>query len=264
MCIWIFAICADGDRSLVMAGNRDEFYERPTQPAGFWEDCPRVLAGRDGSAQGTWMGITRDGRFSLVTNFRDPAKVRADAASRGHLVSDFLCGDSPAAEYAKAVGSRAGRFNPFNLLAGDAGGIFWISDQGEGAQKVAPGVHGLSNALLDTPWPKVERARSALAGLLGNPPEKDEELARGLFAILSDNTPAPDAELPDTGVGPELERMLSPVFVKMPGYGTRASTVLLLHRDGRAYFEERCFGPEGPVHGLDRRFRFHTGPDSKD
>ncbi len=284
MCLLAFALDAHPRYHLVLMANRDEFYARPTTPAGWWGDAPTVLAGRDDKAGGTWMGVTRAGRWAALTNVRDPARERTGTPSRGTLVADYLRGDDAPAAYLGAIAVRAARYNGFNLLVGDGRTAAYLSNrtadhdttdddaiddasavEAAGPQPVAPGVHGLSNALLDTPWPKVARATDHLRTRLhaaaspeeARPPGADA-LAHRLLTALHDATPAPDDALPDTGVGLALERMLSPLFIRSDRYGTRASTVLLLGHDGTVTFVERTFdhGAPGPL----RRFAFQAAP----
>ncbi|MEW5735072.1 MAG: NRDE family protein [Thermodesulfobacteriota bacterium] len=268
MCVWFLALGRMDRFPLILAGNRDEFYARPTRSAQFWEECPGVLAGRDELEKGTWMGVTESGRLALLTNFRDPSAVRPGLSSRGMLVRDFLCREAGAREYAEGVGRHQESYNPFNLLVADGRGMFYVSSRADRPAALPPGIHGLSNALLNTPWPKAEKGKAALAGLCARPPEGAEELAERLFKVLGDTGQADDQDLPDTGVGIELERMLSPVFVRSPGYGTRSQTVLIVQRSGRVLFEERGFDSspaEGsPAARIRKRFFLHwpTGPGS--
>lgn len=242
MCLILFAHSAHPRYSLVLAANRDEFFERPTRAAHWWEDAPEVLAGRDLRGGGSWMGVTRSGRWAAVTNFREMSSIRADAPSRGALVSDFLRGDLPPERYLSELQPRAGAFNGFNLLVGDASGAWWLSNHGAGVVPVSPGVHGLSNHLLDTPWPKVERGRRELERVLASP-EPDI-----ILDLLLDRTLAADHLLPDTGVGQALERELSASFILTPDYGTRSSTALLISHDGTVLLRERTFRPASQTH----------------
>lgn len=241
MCLILLAVQMHSAYPLVLAANRDERYDRPAAPSDWWSDAPGVLTGRDLQGLGTWMGVARDGRWAAVTNVREPSvPQRGDAPSRGWLVSDFLRGTGPAEAYLAALAPRANEWNGFNLLAGDAAGAWWLSNRAPGPVRVEPGVHGLSNALLDTPWPKVERGRGDLARILAGPEDGIEE---SLFRTLAMRDPAPDDRLPDTGVGIEAERMLSSLFISSAAYGTRASTVLRIRRDGRVFFAERTIDP---------------------
>ena len=240
MCLIAFAWQSDPRYPLVVAANRDEWRARPASPAGWWPDRPDLLAGRDLEAGGTWMGITRGARFCAVTNFRDPSDKRPGARSRGELVAGFLAGDEPPAAWCEALAARAGDYNGFNLLAGDGDSLVYFGSREGEVRAVEQGVHALSNHLLDEPWPKVRRAREAMARAPGGSSEP-------LFAMLSDPTPGPDDELPDTGVGLAWERRLSPALILGEDYGTRASTVLCIAADGTARFEERTRDATGAV-----------------
>jgi uncharacterized protein with NRDE domain len=258
MCLIAFAWQAHDGYPLVVAANRDEFFARPTASAEWWADGD-ILAGRDLRGGGTWMGVTRSGRFAALTNYRDPASVRADAPSRGELVGRFLAADDPDGALAAIARDRA-RFNGFNLLAarwnGDPSdrGMAIVSQPGPGnAATVAPGIHALSNAHLDTAWPKVDAITSRLAEAFEECAAPDALVDR-LFAILSDRSVASDERLPKTGVPLEFERALSAAFIRVPGYGTRSSTVLIVDRNGRATFVERRTEPDQPIG--ERRFEF--------
>ena len=226
---------------LVVAANRDEYFGRPSAAADFWDDHRTVLAGRDLEAGGTWLGITLEGRFAALTNYRNPAERRTGVPSRGALVSDFLIGKATPAEYVKEIGQKATDFNGFSLLAGDPEALWFISNRGGRALRVEPGVHGLSNHLLDTPWPKVERAKARFAEQLKRPFD-----AAAAFALLGDTERATSSELPSTGVSLELEERLSAIrILAAGGYGTRCSTVLCFTTDGRLEFHERSYREDG-------------------
>lgn len=240
MCLILFALDAHPRWRLVLAANRDEFFARPTAPAGWWADAPDVLAGRDLRDGGTWLGVTRAGRFAAVTNFREPDGYRARVPSRGALVADFLRGEAAPGAYADDLLPRARAYNGFNLLVGGADGLVYLSNRSDGARRVEPGIHGLSNHLLDTPWPKVSRGKEDVRRALGGP---DDALEASLFAALALRDPAPDARLPATGIGVERERALSAPFIVTPEYGTRASTMLLVSHDGDVRFTERSTLP---------------------
>lgn len=240
MCLILFAVDAHPRYRLIAAANRDEFYARPTSAAAFWDDAPHVLAGRDLREGGTWMGVTRGGRFAAVTNVREPEMYRVGAPSRGHLVGDFLKGAMTAAEYAADLARTAAEFNGFNLLLGDSSSLVWTSNRAPEPVTLAPGVYGVSNALLDTPWPKVVRGKEDVRRALDG---AEEEVESRLFASLALRDPAPDTQLPATGVGAERERALSSAFIATPEYGTRASTVLLIDQGGEVSFTERTIVP---------------------
>lgn len=240
MCLIALAWKAHPGFPLVVAANRDEWRARPAAPAHWWDDAPGLLAGRDLEAGGTWMGVTRGGRFCAVTNFRDPSDKRPGARSRGELVAGFLASREPPAAWCEALAARARDYNGFNLLAGEGDSLVYFGSREGDAREVAPGVHALSNHLLDEPWPKVRRARDAMARAADGAPEP-------LFAMLSDTAPGPDEELPDTGVGLAWERRLSPALILGEDYGTRASTVLRIAADGAVRFEERTRDATGTV-----------------
>lgn len=240
MCLIAIAYRVHPEYPLVVAANRDEFYARPTAQAAFWDDAPGILAGRDLECMGTWLGVTRTGRFAAVTNFRDPADLRTSAESRGTLVSRFLQSDVPAAAFVDEVDAQAGAYRGFNLLAYDAESLVYYSNRGAVRQHLEPGIYGLSNHLLDTPWPKVRRARERLGVAL-----TPEPAVESLFALMADTSLAPDDELPQTGVGAERERMLSAARIVSESYGTRCSTVLTQSKSGAVRFAERTYGPAG-------------------
>ncbi|WP_103029177.1 NRDE family protein [Salinibacter altiplanensis] len=248
MCLILFANDVHPEYPLIFAGNRDEFYERPTAPAGFWNDAPHVLAGRDLKEGGTWLGITRRGHWATVTNVRDERPSSNDAPSRGRLVADYLR-DEPAPDaYLENVKAEADRYNGFNLLVGTPESTRYFTNRDGIPRAVPSGIHGMSNARLDAPWPKVERGTSRLEAFC----DEGGRSADVLFDILDDREPAPDDRLPSTGVGLKTERMLSPPFIDGDeAYGTRASTVLLVHRSGQVMFLERSFDHGVPTETRD-------------
>jgi len=240
MCLILFAYKVHPAYPLILAANRDEFYERPSTPADFWSRHPQVLAGIDLKEKGTWLGVTKGGKFAAITNYRDPASWKEAAPSRGGLVSGYLTGSLPAETYLKRLSARAARYNGFNLLLGDTRDIFVYSNRGS-LQKITPGIYGLSNRLLDTPWPKVRRGKKLLKAALD---KKGAELEEALFGLLADRRVPPDDQLPETGVNLEWERMLSPMFIASPVYGTRSSTILLIGRNKRIKFMEKVYDGE--------------------
>jgi uncharacterized protein with NRDE domain len=250
MCLIVFAYRVHPDYPLLLASNRDEFHARPTAPAAWWRSGPAVLGGRDLEAGGTWLALDRRGRMAAVTNYRKPDERSGSRPSRGRLVTDFLAGDRSAAASARAAAGRGEAFAGFNLLLFDGARLWYASNRGGGVAEVEPGVHGLSNSLLDSPWPKVERGvarlRAALAASRPGP--------GALLDALGDETVPPDEALPDTGLGLEKERLLGPCFIVSPDYGTRAASALLVRGDGTRVFAERSFDPEGRVTG-ERAFR---------
>ena len=246
MCLIVVAWRARPGMPLVVAANRDEWRERPAEPARWWDEAP-ILAGRDLRAGGTWMGVTRAGRFAAVTNFRDPADKRSTALSRGGLVTEYLLSAETPHAFAHRLAARVRDYNGFNLILGDVDSlVFFGSREGE-ARDIAPGVHGLSNHLLDEPWPKVTRGRQAMEAAL-----RDADPAPALFAMLSDPEGAPDDALPQTGVGLEWERRLAAPLITGDDYGTRASSVLTVSEAGGVSFEERSRTESGAVAGVAR------------
>jgi len=252
MCLILLAWRAHPQYPLIFAGNRDEHYTRPSAPADFWQDAPDVCGGRDLEKGGTWLGLTRAGRFAAVTNYRDGLAARPAPRSRGSLTADFLLGDAPPRDYLDGIVPNANNYGGFTLLAGDIDQLYSLSNRGAGVAALSPGVHGLSNHLIDTPWPKVARGKARVSALLG---ADENGLVQGLFEALADCSPAPDPDLPDTGVGLQRERELSPAFIAGDRYGTRASTVLLVDARHEAHFLERRFGPGGaPLGETTRKF----------
>jgi uncharacterized protein with NRDE domain len=238
MCLILLGIKSHPDYKLIITGNRDEFYDRPTMKAAFWDEAPYLLAGKDLLGGGTWFGITKGGRIAAISNYRDPNSDKKEAPSRGRLVSDFLLGSDSPGSYLDGIKGEAEQYNGFNLVAGIKDRISWYSNRGKGIKGLGTGIYGLSNHLLDTPWPKVMKGKSEFSGLITRPvlPGSDE-----FFKMLTDSTVALDKDLPNTGVGLERERMLSPIFISSPDYGTRSSTLLFIDRDDRVTFIERTF-----------------------
>lgn len=250
MCLILVAWRVHPDYPLVVAANRDEFFARPTAPAAFWQDAPQILAGRDLDAGGTWMGVTRSGRFAALTNFRDPSQNRTGAPSRGRLVTEFLAGSEAPHTYLERIAERGSEYNGYNLLAGDGKTLWWSSNMGGSPRQLAPGIYGVSNHLLDTPWPKVGAGKTALMQSIDRLPGDE-----ALFALLRDHGIHPDEHLPQTGIPLDWERLLSSAFVRSPDYGTRGSTVLCIGRDGWASFDEQTW-LRGATPGERRRFCF--------
>jgi uncharacterized protein with NRDE domain len=247
MCLILLAHRAHPAFPLVVAANRDEWFRRPTAAAGFWPDAPDVFAGRDLEQQGTWLGVTRGGRFAALTNYRDPGANRPDAPSRGALVSAFLRSRASPGDYLDALRRDADRYNGFSLLAGDGATLLYFSNREGEVRSLGPGVYGLSNSLLDVPWPKVASGKAQLAAALDGCPN-----AETLLDILDDTALAPDAALPATGVSRDWERRLSSLRIVADGYGTRSSTALLVGADGEVCFVERSFDEAGSEAGIVR------------
>ncbi|RWU23487.1 hypothetical protein DM813_10030 [Pseudomonas alkylphenolica] len=238
MCLIVFAWRPGHAQPLIVAANRDEFYARPSRMLGTWDDAPGVVAGRDLEAGGTWLGVGPGGRFAALTNIRDPQQPQGPR-SRGELVAAFLRGELGVEAYLDQVASRSQQYSGFNLLVGDGHTLGYLNARDARVQLLGEGVYGLSNAGLDTPWPKLLKARSVLSQHLDDPQPEP------LLALLGDNQQAADSELPETGVGLGTERLLSSVFIASQNYGTRASTVLIVEADGRRRLVERSFGPFG-------------------
>jgi uncharacterized protein with NRDE domain len=252
MCLAALALAAHPRFPLVIAANRDEFFARPAAPMAWWTaGGAEVLAGRDLSAGGTWFGLTRAGRLALLTNVREPGRQIPDAPSRGALVLDWLRATGDAPTFARHL---AAGYNGFNLITADLASGHWhcLSNRAPAPLALGPGLHAISNAALDTPWPKTVGLRAALAEAL-QASTSAEQLGECLLAALADATPAPDDALPDTGVGLARERLLSPRFVRMPdparpglaSYGTRCSTVLIREAEGTTRVIERTVGADG-------------------
>jgi uncharacterized protein with NRDE domain len=244
MCLILVLWRAHPDYPCVIAANRDEFHSRATAPAAWWPTVPPILAGRDLEAGGTWLGVQPSGRFAALTNYRDPRLIRTGVPSRGRLVTDILQSGASVAASLGHLREVAARYNPFNMLFSDGErlGIF-ESVRGSG-RELGPGLYGLSNHLLDTPWPKVQLAKSRLAAALG---DLDDDAA--VMRLLRDATPAPDAELPQTGITLEWERMVSSAFVRARDYGTRCSTLVRVDAGGRVRFDEWSWDPQGRESG---------------
>lgn len=253
MCLIAFRFKDHPDYNLILAANRDEFYERDTRRAQFWPSNPKLLAGKDLKAGGTWMGITKGGRFSALTNYRDPEFYKADAETRGKLTLNYLVADKIHPKtYIEGVRLNASRYNGFNLLAGTPRSMYYISNKTLNIERVPSGVHGLSNHLLDTPWPKVERAKSRLQRITNKAAFDTEEI----FKMMQNDDIAPKALLPDTGIGIEKEKKLSPMFIKTEGYGTRSTTVLLIGKNGRVDFTERSYQPQTKQVEVENNYHF--------
>lgn len=245
MCVLFVAFRKRQGMPLVVAANRDEFYDRPTASLGFWEDAPAILAGRDLRSGGTWLGASRTGRWAALTNVRGTHDTPEAAPSRGELPVRFLRSDEPPERFLRRVAREAPQFAPFNLLVGTLDELGFYSSVEGSLQMLKPGLYGLSNQALNSPWPKVTRGAELFRQIIEDP---DELKTESLFLAMRDEAPAPDHLLPDTGVGVELERLLSPIFISGHKYGTRSSSVLTI--DGNEfYFRERRFAEHGVSSG---------------
>lgn len=247
LCLILFAYQAHPIYKLIVAANRDEFLQRPTAPIHFWEDEPALLAGRDLEKMGTWMGVTKTGRFAAITNYRDPSEVSVGKRSRGAIVKEALLHKGDIAEYMKQLEETNSQYPGYNLLAGDPQHLYYYSNVGKRLEKFQPGIHGLSNHLLDTNWPKVQKGKEELSKII-----MGEDLVENLFQLLQNTDRPNDNLLPKTGVSLEWERILSSLFIQTNGYGTRSSTVLLMS-DTEIQYVERVHDSSGQS---DREFRF--------
>lgn len=255
MCLILIAFNYHPKYRLVVAANRDEFYERPAAAAGFWQDNPQVLAGRDLQQMGTWLGLNMTGGFAAVTNYRDPFNIKTEARTRGELVRDYLLTALSPAEYLELVRAKREEYNGFNLLVGNNTSLYYYGNTENQIKKLKPGLYGLSNHLLDTPWPKITRGKEMMHRCLTGSREVNVE---DLFALLSDEKIAEDKDLPDTGIGLEKERLLSSIFIAGAEYGTRSSTVVLIGSDNHVLFRERTFN--GRLKGGECRYEFDLVP----
>lgn len=239
MCLIVLAYKMHADYPLVFAGNRDEIYGRPTEEAQIWQTKPEIVAGRDLKAGGTWAGINANGRLSAITNFRDIKNIRADAPSRGHIVTDSLLTSAAVGDFMEDLNKIAPNFNGFNLLTGSVDELYWLNSVRQEVVELEPGIYGLSNAYLDTPWPKLTATKQAFElTFYDNLFEPDP-----YFNILLDPTTYTH-DLPDTGLTPEMEKAVSAAFIQTPHYGTRCSTFVRIGKDGTFIYEERTYQPE--------------------
>ncbi len=240
MCVIFFALDQHPNFRVLLLANRDEFYDRPTAAAHYWKDFPDILAGRDLVAGGTWLGVTRRGRFAAVTNYRD-ALAPSGTSSRGGLVADFLKSEQSAGEYAEYVRERANEYSGFNLIVGEPTengfDVRYISNRTDQVVRLGKGIYGLSNHVLDTEWPKVSLGKGRFVRLV----QRAQITHNEAFDLLSDTTIAADSTLPDTGIGYEREKALSSIFIKTPIYGTRSSTFLSIGPDLTIDFDEKVF-----------------------
>jgi uncharacterized protein with NRDE domain len=270
MCLILFALNAHSDYPFILAANRDEFTKRPAHKAHWWHYFPQVIGGIDLEAGGTWLGMTKTGHFTALTNVRDLTNINPDAPSRGELTYKFLTQNINNGDFGALLERKGKQYNGFNILWGDvsAGELYWYSNYSEGIQQIQNGLHGVSNALLDTPWYKVESGKAHLQSIINsNEANNPESLTNALLTMLQDPTKPADEQLPDTGVGIEWERQLSSVFIQAPErqYGTRCSTVILVNKDKSVHFTEHCFTPSFEAGILDElpgqrsfTFSFHS------
>lgn len=242
MCLCLFAINEHDEYPLILIANRDEFRNRPALPAHFWEDEPSILAGRDLQGNGTWCGINKTGKVAFLTNYRHPKYFDRKGPTRGTLVSQFLSNEVGAESYIKSI-QNPEDYNGFNLVAGTFQQLYFYSNVEQKIIKINNGIHGLSNAFLNTPWPKVEDGKRQLSKAI----QENRLQSDNLFSILRDENPFEDQTLPETGVSEELEKILAPKFINSKNYGTVCSTVIKVNKTGVVEFEERSFDEEGNV-----------------
>ncbi|PIB36391.1 hypothetical protein BFP72_13790 [Reichenbachiella sp. 5M10] len=240
MCTILFSWKQHSNYSLIVAANRDEFHSRPTEPAHFWTEYPDLLAGKDLTAGGTWMGIHRKGRFAALTNYRDIDRTNPHAPSRGKLTLDFLIGESSPKAYLNELIEKEIEYNPFNLLVADQDSLWYYSNISGQPQALAPGLYGLSNGLLNDPWPKVRHGKLELQKWVTNQQEDPKQL----LSILQNKDLAPDDELPKTGVPYGMEKALSALHIDLDSYGTRCSTALL-QNEQESVFVEKTYAIRG-------------------
>lgn len=255
MCLILISPKSHPSYKLIIAGNRDEYYNRPTAPATFWEKAPDLLAGKDLRAGGTWFGITRQGRIAVITDYRNPALTKSQAPSRGELVRDFLLSRENPVDYLQKLTQKAGEYNGFNLMVGKTDHLYYYSNIEGKVKNIKSRVYGLSNHLLDTPWPKVISRKNAFIELISKGKPFSPE---SLFTILSDRSVADDTSLPHTGIDIEWERILSSTFISTPTYGTRSSTLLLITPDDQVTFIERSYSPEADHTTVRHEFRIES------
>ncbi len=242
MCLIAFALDRHPRYRLVLMANRDEFLDRETDRAAFWHDAPHLLAGRDCQAGGTWLGVTTGGKVAAVTNYRDPRHQVTNPPSRGLLVADFLRDEEmPPADLHARLQRHGNRYDGFNLVYGTVRELYYFTNRGGSSGPVAPGIHGLSNHLLDTRWPKLLEAKTRLGRIL----QQDRLPLDAMFLAMSDPRPFADELLPDTGIGPEFERFLSPIFIQGERYATRSTSVILVDNDGMVTFCEQSHDVPG-------------------
>ncbi|RYM35928.1 NRDE family protein [Brumimicrobium glaciale] len=256
MCLIAFAYKISKEYPLILIANRDEFYDRPTQKAHYWDEemQPEILAGKDLKGGGTWFGVSKNGKWAAVTNHRDIENIKEDAPTRGDLIPNFLASAETGEEYLSNLREEASKYNGFNLLVGDEKGLFHYSNITDEITEIQPGIHGVSNALLNTPWPKLEVAKNELEDKI----QKNTIDQETLFSILKNEKKAVLHQLPNTGLTKELEMAISSIFIDTKGYGTRCSTLLFIDKNGGVKFVERTYNGGGLKNREDESFKFHS------
>jgi len=237
MCLLLFSYKTNPNYKLIIAANRDEFYERPTAVLNNWENHPELFAGKDLEGNGTWLGVTKKGKIAAITNYRDMSKIKNNAPTRGKLVIDFLLNEMPPEQYTNLLLETADDYNGYNLIYGNSDDLYYLSNINKEPVKLSKGIYGLSNHLLDSPWPKVVKSKKIFSELI----KEDNPSKNKLFELLKDDEIYPDESLPETGLGIELERMVSPIFTVTEKYGTRSSSVILIDVDNNVEFTEKSY-----------------------
>lgn len=254
MCLIVFSFKHHSKYPVILAGNRDEFYGREARQAHFWDTVPPLLAGKDLRAGGTWLGVNHKGEFGAITNYRDLNNPINGEQSRGEIIPKFLTHDGSPEDKLSRVQKNYPAYSGFNLLAGNADQIYYLNNINRQFQTVPPGIHGISNAFLDTPWPKVEKAISAFKEAV-HPDTIDRD---EIFQFLQDSDPFPLEDLPDTGLSPEKEKAVSPIFIKTEDYGTRCSSLLTIDNDGQVQFIEKTYHVKNDGSESVKEYSFNT------
>lgn len=246
MCLIILNYQPDQEQRLTLLSNRDEFYQRETLAAGYWSDYPDIYGGIDCVAGGSWLSIDKKGRLAAVTNIRKPPFTDSTKASRGDLIKDFLSSEKTALDFIAALKTRGSEYNLFNLLLLDNSGLWHYSNDSQQLQPLEPGIHGLSNASLNTPWPKVKISCQLMDSLIAKTGDKDSLNESELFNILQSQQTYQADDLPDTGIGEDFERLLSSAFIRSDDYGTRSSTLIKINKKA-VFFKEFSFDANGKM-----------------
>lgn len=254
MCLLFFSYKTTPAYKLVVAANRDEFLSRPTAPLAFLDEEKTILAGRDILGGGTWLGITAQLKFAAITNYREPSVNNNNAPSRGEIVMDYLTGEMDAGHYIQVLAGRSAEYNGFNLIVGDTKELYYYSNRSAGPQLLGPGFYGLSNNLLDVPWPKVTRGKMLLHPDLVATNQVDP---LQLLGLLEDEHLPPDEQLPDTKIGLEWERLLGTIFINGSTYGTRSSAVITVTNAGKIDFVEKTI-LRSSSHGVTSKIHHHV------
>lgn len=254
MCLIVFAFKHHPKYPLILAGNRDEFYAREARQAHFWDTNPEMLAGKDLRAGGTWLGVSKKGEYGAITNYRDFYNPKEGERSRGEIISNLLTDERPQNVKISELMQRAHHYSGFNFLSGDSKNLFYSNNIDGDKEEVEPGIHGLSNAFLDTSWPKVETAKKEFTRAI-NSDEIDRNL---IFTFLQNSKKYPQESLPNTGLDPEMEKAVSPIFIETDGYGTRCSTLLMIDNSGTVHFVEKTYPVIGERTELIKEYTFDT------